>query len=55
MRKYKGYTFINIVGLAVGLACVFLIYLFVQDELSYDKFYPKSKDFYRVATKVKMG
>ncbi|WP_320018440.1 ABC transporter permease [Labilibaculum manganireducens] len=55
MRKYKGYTFINIVGLAVGLACVFLIYLFVQDELSYDKFYPKSKDIYRVATKVKMG
>ncbi|MDM8161748.1 ABC transporter permease [Labilibaculum sp. K2S] len=55
MRKYKGYTFINIVGLAVGLACVFLIYLFVQDELSYDKFYPKYKDIYRVATKVKMG
>ncbi|WP_461637291.1 ABC transporter permease [Labilibaculum euxinus] len=55
MRKYKGYTFINIVGLAVGLACVFLIYLFVQDELSYDKFYPKFKDIYRVATKVKMG
>lgn len=55
MRKYKGYSFINIVGLAVGLACVFLIYLFVQDELSYDKFYPKSNDIYRVATKIKMG
>lgn len=55
MFKYKGYSFINIVGLAVGLACVFLIYLFVQDELSYDTFYPKSKDIYRVATKIKMG
>jgi putative ABC transport system permease protein len=55
MRKYKIYTFINLFGLAVGLACVFLIYLFVQDELSYDKFYPKSKDIYRVAVKMKMG
>ena len=55
MRKYKGYSFINIAGLAVGLACVFLIYLFVRDELSYDKFYPTSKNVYRVATKIKMG
>ena len=55
MRKYKIYTFINLLGLSVGLACVFLIYLFVQDELSYDKFYPKSEDIYRVAVKMKMG
>jgi putative ABC transport system permease protein len=55
MKKYKGYSFINVVGLAIGLACVFLIYLFVQDELSYDKFYTKSEDIYRVAVKMKMG
>ncbi|MPQ47817.1 FtsX-like permease family protein [Marinifilum sp. N1E240] len=55
MKKYKGYSFINVVGLAIGLTCVFLIFLFVNDELSYDKFYPKSKDIYRVAVKSKMG
>lgn len=55
MGKYKAYSFINVIGLAIGLACVFLIFLFVQDELSYDKFYPNSKDIYRVATKIKMG
>lgn len=55
MRKYKGYSFINIIGLAVALACVFLIYLFVRDELSYDKFYPESENVYRVANRIKMG
>ncbi|WP_421920013.1 ABC transporter permease [Marinifilum sp.] len=55
MMKYKQYSFINVVGLAIGLACVFLIYLFVKDELSYDKFYKNSEDIYRVAVKIKMG
>lgn len=55
MNKFKGYSFINIIGLAIGLACVFLIYLFVQDELSYDQFYPQSEHIYRVANRVKMG
>ncbi len=55
MKKYKGYSFINVVGLAIGLACVFLIYLFVQDELSYDNFYSQSENIYRVATRAKMG
>jgi putative ABC transport system permease protein len=55
MKKYKSYSFINVVGLAIGLACVFLIYLFVQDELSYDRFYPQSENIYRVAVKAKMG
>lgn len=46
--KYKGYSFINIVGLAIGLASALLILLFVQDELSYDKFHEKSDQIYRV-------
>jgi len=36
IKKYKGYSFINITGLAVGLACSLLIFLFVQHELSYE-------------------
>jgi len=38
-RKQKGYTFINIAGLAIGLACCMLISLWILDELNYDKHY----------------
>jgi putative ABC transport system permease protein len=37
--REKGYAFINIAGLAVGMACFILIVLWVRDELSYDKFH----------------
>ncbi len=48
LLKYKGYSFINIIGLAIGLASAILILLFVQDEISYDKFHDKSDQIYRV-------
>jgi putative ABC transport system permease protein len=38
--RHKLYSIINIAGLAVGLACVFFIILFVRDELSYDQWLP---------------
>ncbi|MFN7491336.1 MAG: ABC transporter permease [Cyclobacteriaceae bacterium] len=43
LTKNSVYSFINIVGLAVGLACSILISLWVLDELSYDQFQPKLK------------
>src|SRR5215469_9008319 len=46
--RHKLYSFINIAGLAVGLTCVILIALFVQDELSYDKWISGSDRLYRV-------
>jgi len=46
--RYKGYSFINILGLAVGMACCILILLFVLDELSYDKFHDNADRIYRV-------
>ena len=49
--KYKGYSFINIMGLAIGLACTFLILLWVQDELSYDKFHENYENIYRLCNK----
>ena len=49
LLKYKGYSFINIVGLGFGVACFFLIALFVQDELSYDRFIPNHDRIHRVA------
>ena len=46
--RHKLYSFINIAGLAVGLACAIFIILFVRDELSYDKWIPDSDNLYRV-------
>jgi putative ABC transport system permease protein len=47
--RHKGYTFINMAGLAIGIACCILIMLWVQDELSYDRFHENAEDLY-VAT-----
>ncbi len=49
LRKHPGYTLINVVGLALGIACCLLIMLFVQDELSYDRFHVKAERTYRLA------
>jgi len=38
LLKDKQFTFLNVLGLSAGLACTLLIYLWVTDELSYDKF-----------------
>jgi len=48
ISKHKGYSLINITGLAVGIASAVLILLYVQDELSYDRFHEKSEQIYRV-------
>lgn len=47
IKKYKGYSIINIVGLAVGMACCLIIMLFVQDELGFDGFHEKADRLYR--------
>jgi putative ABC transport system permease protein len=46
--RHKLYSFINIVGLAVGLACAIFIILFIRDEISYDAGIPGTADLYRV-------
>jgi len=46
--KYKIYSFINIAGLAIGIACAVLIMLWVQYEMSYDKFHENADRLYRV-------
>ncbi len=47
-RKYKGFSFINILGLAVGMASCILILLWVQDELSFDRFHKNADDIFRI-------
>ena len=46
--RHKGYTFINLAGLAIGMACTLLILLWVKDELSYDRFHENGRDIYRI-------
>jgi ABC-type antimicrobial peptide transport system permease subunit len=46
IKNNKIYSFINIMGLAVGMACCILILLWVQDEFSYDKFHENYSDIY---------
>ncbi|MCH8981016.1 ABC transporter permease [candidate division KSB1 bacterium] len=48
LLKHKAYTFINVVGLSIGLACCVLILLYVKDELSYDRYHTKADRIYRV-------
>ncbi len=47
-KKHKGYSFINIVGIAVGIACSMIVLLYVFDELSYDKHHKNADRIYRV-------
>ncbi len=53
--KQKVFSFINISGLAVGIACSILILLWVDNELSYEDFHEKSDRIYRITTFLNMG
>lgn len=46
--RNKLYSFLNIAGLAIGIACCVLILLYVQDELSFDRFHEEADRIYRV-------
>jgi putative ABC transport system permease protein len=50
--RHKLYSFINIAGLAVGLACAMFVILFIRDEVSYDKWIPASENLYRIETTI---
>ena len=46
--KDKQFTFLNVLGLSAGLACAFLILLWVNDELRYDKFFDNNDRLYQL-------
>ena len=50
--KNKVFSAINILGLSTGLACCILMFLFIQNELSYDKFHKRAKNIYRVTSEA---
>ena len=48
LLKDRQFTFLNVVGLSAGLACTLLIFLWVGDELSFDKFNEKDSQLYQL-------
>jgi len=52
LKRHKGYSFINLLGLAIGIACCILILLYVQDEFSYDRYALDYEDIYRIVLSV---
>ncbi len=48
LQKYRLYSFINILGLSIGLACSVLILLYVANELSYDQYHEQADRIYRI-------
>jgi putative ABC transport system permease protein len=55
IKRHKGYSFINIFGLAVGIACCIIIFLWVQDEFSFDQFHENGDNLYMVGTHQRLG
>ena len=53
LPRKKGYTTINVSGLAIGIAACFLLFIVVKYELSYDKFQPNYNRIYHVASTYK--
>jgi putative ABC transport system permease protein len=51
--RHKGFSLINIIGLAIGMTAAFLIFMYVKFELSYDNFNEKSDQIYRVVSDIK--
>src|SRR5882724_4018191 len=50
LARNKVYSFINIAGLSLGLACAMLIMLYVKDEVSFDRFHKNVNNIYRIAS-----
>ncbi len=55
ISKNKAFNVINIAGLAIGLASAIFIILYILNEISYDRFYKRSEDIYRLYMDAKMA
>lgn len=55
LLKNKTFSLINIIGLAIGLACFILIALYVADELSYDRHHAHADRIYRINADIRIG
>lgn len=50
LKRNKTYSVINIMGLALGMTCAIFLYLYIQDEMSYDQYHQNIDRIYRVTT-----
>ena len=55
LYRHKGYAFVNVAGLAIGMTACLLILLYVRDELRYDRFHEHADRIYRVALDAALG
>ena len=55
LKKNKGFTAINIIGLSLGIGCFIIISMFVIDELSFDHYHEKSNRIYRINSDIIFG
>src|ERR1700733_13593148 len=53
--RHRRMTSINIAGLGIGMAAAVLIAIWVQNELSFDKFQPDADNIYRIKTKINIS
>ena len=55
LLRHPAYTLINIAGLAIGMAACILIVMYIQDELSYDRYHPNADRIYRIVDDIESG
>ena len=55
IKRRKGFSFINISGLAIGIACSILLFIYIQYELSYDKYHENADRIYRLNLEMDYG
>jgi putative ABC transport system permease protein len=51
-KRHRAFSSINIFGLALGMACCLVVVLFVQEELSYDRFHENSEKIFRISDEI---
>lgn len=52
IRKHPGYSFLNVLGLTLGITSALFLIIYVSDEVSYDRYHEKSDRIYRVSSKI---
>jgi putative ABC transport system permease protein len=55
MMKHKIFSFINVIGLTIGLTSFLLIALYIFDELTFDRFHANAGNIYRINSDIKFG
>ena len=55
LRRHKVYSLINVSGLAVGMTCAILIFMYVSNEWRFDRFHENSERIYRIVRKTQTG